>query len=102
MNFVKDILIDNDGDLSYKNGDFDIAPSDAQHIQHIVFANPGDYKQSPLVGFGIIKRLNSPNNLQGVNSIKGDLTLQLVMDGFKVRKIVAGAEISNLKIDAVR
>jgi len=32
-------------DLVIKNGDFGVGPSDQQHIEHILFATPGQFKQ---------------------------------------------------------
>lgn len=98
----KDIIIADDGGFKASNGDFFVAPSDTQHIQHIVFSNPGDWKQSPIVGFGVVKQLNSPVNLGGINRIKSGITLQLTMDGYKVMKVTAGNTIGSIKIDAKR
>jgi hypothetical protein len=101
MTLVKDILVGSDGDLAFKDGDFLVAESDTQHVQHIIYANPGDYKQSPIVGVGIIKKLNSPTNLIGGNTLKGEITLQLTLDGYKVRKVTVSS-IANLKVEASR
>jgi hypothetical protein len=99
---VKDILVGEDGDLQISKGDFFVGDSDLQHITHIVFASPGDYKQSPIIGVGIMKKLNSPVALQGANSLKSEITLQLTADNYKVKKIVVGSSVSQLKIDAER
>jgi hypothetical protein len=52
-----DILLDEDFDLKIENGDFVIAPSDQQHIQAIVIAHKGEFKEWPLVGFGAAEYL---------------------------------------------
>lgn len=102
MKKAKDILLASDGDLSHENGDFIVGESDFQHVQNIVIASPGDYKQYPIIGFSAFKKLNSPAVLNNANAIKADLTLQLTMDGFKVRKITVGNQIGDLKIDCTR
>lgn len=97
-----DILVDADGDAKIEHGDFAIGNSDPQHIQHITFSQPGDWKQFPLIGFGVMQRLNSPGDLVSSNSIKSDLTLHLTLDNYKVIKITTGQTISELKINASR
>ena len=55
---AKDILFE-DNDLKFENGDLSIGDSDQQHIEDLLLANKGDYKQSPIVGIGIKKWINS-------------------------------------------
>ena len=92
----KDILLNDSGDLMVRNGDFVIGESDGQHIQHIFEAEPGDFKQSPLVGLGIRKKINGIFN--GI--FRREAMIQLLADGFTVNKLVIEKE--NIEIDAYR
>ena len=92
---VKDILTDDDGDLIIKNGDIVIGESDYQHIQDIIIAAPGDYKQYPLIGANI--------RMQQNGSIDGDfrklLRLQLESDGYSVSQIQEINGILNIEAE---
>jgi len=58
MDSRKDILMDENGDVYAKTGDFVIDASDDQHVQHILESAKGDYKQFPLIGANIMQLLN--------------------------------------------
>ncbi|MDZ4147878.1 MAG: hypothetical protein U1C58_06310 [Flavobacteriaceae bacterium] len=73
----QDILIE-DGDLMM-NGDFVIGQSDQQHVGDIFIAQPGEYKEWPVVGFGAV---NYVKGLKRVDEFKRDLKLQLQFDGY--------------------
>ncbi|MEI7487044.1 MAG: hypothetical protein WCJ72_06470 [Chryseobacterium sp.] len=53
----KDIVVDNNNEIIITDGDFSIGQSHQQHVQHIVDAFEGEYKASPLIGFGVEKYL---------------------------------------------
>jgi len=76
-----DILLNADGDLDCAYGDFVPGVSDQQHVEDILASNKGDYKQTPLVGVGIINYLHGP--LSGVRRerMRADMLLQLESDG---------------------
>jgi len=82
---MKDILVDvnNDNDLIIQGGDFKIGESDQQHIAHIILAQPGEYKQWPLIGFGIRNYVNGIIDA----SAKRKLKLQLKSDGYGIGDI---------------
>lgn len=92
----QDIIVDpnDNNDLVVYNGDFYIAYSDFQHIAHIIEAEPGHYKQWPILGFGIRKYLNGPFD----GAVKRRLQLMLESDGFKTRKIAFMDGILEVKI----
>lgn len=73
---AKDILIDE----IFKDGDFNIGHSDEQHIEHILLAQKGDYKQHPLLGVGIIDYLNGPRTLKERLKIEKQIKVQLEYD----------------------
>jgi hypothetical protein len=79
----KDILLDDDYDLQAKDGDFVVANSDNQNVELLLLANPGDFKQSPLVGFGILQMQNGKLTAEA----KRKMNLALSQDGYKARSI---------------
>jgi hypothetical protein len=96
----KDIITDENGDLIILNGDFKVNESDSQHVEHIVIADKGQFRQFPLIGVGIKKTINGSVNPQRV---KQQIKLQLESDGFNVRQIeVNPNDPLNIQIDAER
>jgi hypothetical protein len=83
-----DILVDDTGDIACENGDFVIGPSDDQHVQDLILASPGDYKESPMLGVGIINTLNG--KLDG--AMKRKIRINLEADGYKVNSITQNEE----------
>lgn len=77
-----DILLNDDNELIFSDGDFVVGPSDSQHIANLLEAFPGNYKQHPLIGVGIGKMLNGSDVL-----IKGEVKKQLGNVGYKVKSI---------------
>lgn len=99
MATAKDILLDSN-DLLFKDGDFAIGESDAQHIEDLIFENVGAYKQFPLVGVGIINYLNSSGSQL---ILKRNIKTQLETDGYRVDTIkFNGNDTSNFTVDAIR
>ena len=76
---VEDILLDNTGDLQFKNGDFDIGLSDEQHVILIVNTMPGSFKQFPLLGVGIIQYSASSGQSA---TLRRSINIQLNSDGY--------------------
>jgi hypothetical protein len=97
MATFKDIITNDDFDLSIVNGDISILESDSQHIDHIITADKGHFRQFPLVGVGIVNFINSSSSEQEIRQI---IKLQLEADGFAVNQIRVSA--SNIEIDAER
>lgn len=95
---AKDIIFTDD--LVIENGDFKVSLSDGQHIEHILKADRGQWRQWPLLGFGLQKYLKgSPNRQELAQLVK----LHLRADNFNVRlvKISPGDEMT-LDVDAKR
>lgn len=93
---MNDIIVDpnDNNDLVIYQGDFYIAPSEMQHIAHIVEAQPGQYKQSPLLGVGIRKYLNGIID----GAVRRKIQLQLQSDEIKTRSISYEDGILDIKI----
>lgn len=96
MSKARDILVGDDGDLLFDDGDFAVGDSDAQHVEDILFASPGHWKQNPLVGADVRQNINGTVT----NESKRRIQLQLEADGYLVRKMPV--EGFNLIIDAER
>ncbi|MFJ1492601.1 oxidase [Capnocytophaga canis] len=76
----KDILLNEMGDLLIEDGDFAIGVADEQHVEHIIQAQKGEFKEFPLLGFGIENYLKT--NTEPL-AFKRDLKVQLEYDGYK-------------------
>ena len=83
---VKDIILDDSNDLVINSlGDFDVKDSDQQHVVLIINTFLGHWKQSPFLGVGIIRYLNSSGQQQ---VLKRNITVQMIADGYSVREII--------------
>lgn len=98
---IKDIILDDLGDLEIKNGDFYVADSDQQHVILIINTQVGDWKQYPTLGVGIINYLASSGKTA---ELKRSISLQLTADGYKVNDVVLtqSGETYEYSIDAYR
>lgn len=74
---VKDFLTDDDNLLMIKNGDFVVGESEEQHIEAILWSEKGHWKETPFLGVGISKAINSSNQ---IGSVERDILLQLELD----------------------
>lgn len=99
MELVKDILINDD--VEFKNGDFAIGVSDAQHIEHILTAKPGQFYQFPTLGVGAVDLIKSSINRQ---ALKQKIKVNLESDNYRINKVEVAGGIDELKtsIDAIR
>ena len=96
----KDIIIDDDGDISFFNGDFKVKESDSQHVEHIMISDRGQFRQFPLIGVGIYRLFSGSPNVQFVRQ---QIKLQLESDGYNVRQITINPQnITEIEIDAER
>ena len=76
---ASDILLDEDDDLLFENGDLVLGASEEQEISLILRTNQGDWRQSPLTGFGVGKRTRNEVNR---SEFERELDTQLRLDGF--------------------
>lgn len=97
-----DFQLDNDGDLLIQNGDFVLGSSDEQHIIDIINSMPGDWKEHPLLGVGLITYLNGSGNTQ---ALERNIKTQLQADGYSVNNPDASFDKSGnlvIKPNAIR
>lgn len=85
-----------EGNLVIKNGDFLIAESDMQHVEDIVISPAGDFKSTPMIGFGAVLHLKKNHNQ---SAFKRDLKIQLEYDGYVNSEIDLTKGYENLKIN---
>jgi hypothetical protein len=74
---VKDFLTDDNNVLIIKDGDFLIGESEEQHLEAILWSEKGHWKETPFLGVGISKAINSSNQ---IGDIERDILLQLELD----------------------
>lgn len=84
---AQDVLSEN-GDLAIVKGDFAVGYSDQIHVQNILLAEKGQYRESPLVGVGIRQFLASPVTSRTKAALEREIKLQLEADG------AIGSEVS--------
>ena len=96
-----DILLDSDGDLLIKDGDFVIGFSTGQEIKDIIISGKGWWKGSPLTGVNMLAEINAPLTLPVKNGLQKTIKVQLEYDGMKVNKVDA-VEWDDITVDAER
>lgn len=77
-----DIILNDEGDVAFKSGDFIVSDAEAQHIQSIIESNKGDYKYDPTLGVDAQKRISGRADI-----LQREIQFQLVRDGYKVRDV---------------
>lgn len=75
-----DYLLDNEGKMLIKNGDFVIGESEQQEIELLLMSSPGDWKENPAVGCALPTLIKSRST---ETKIKKVINQQLTNDGFK-------------------
>jgi len=75
---AKDIILDEDNDLLFKNGDLVIGESEMQEVGLILQSNQGDFKQSPIIGSNLTTEVRGLDN-----KVKRErnLRIQMKLDG---------------------
>lgn len=91
---MRDLVLDENGDLSIINGDFVTGYSDNQHQEHILVATKGEYKEFPELGVGIEQILNDDDWMSVLIEAKKNLEY----DGMKIKNIKF-EDNGNLNID---
>jgi len=81
---VFDIKVDENNDLLIKNGDFVIAESTLQHQNHLLIAEPGHFRQKPLLGVAISDFLLEDSNLE---ELAHKIQKEFEVDGMEISKI---------------
>lgn len=88
MDRAIDILDDENGDLMIKYGDIVFGDSSLQHVNDLILASKGHYKQSPETGIGISNYFNDDIN---VKELQAEIQKQIEQDG---------GEIDELKVNS--
>lgn len=87
-----DIALDNNNDLQIANGDFVIDYSDEVHVENILKSSKGEWKQYPLLGVALYKKIFMPTSELQLVSLKKNIKIQLEYDNYRVKKI----DVTNL------
>jgi hypothetical protein len=83
-----DVELNEEWDLVFSEGDMSIEPSEKQEAKLVIFANRGDYRESPLAGAGFRSSRHAPYT----GRIEREVKIQLDNIGLGSLKI----EIKNL------
>jgi hypothetical protein len=94
---ANDILLDENGDLLIKDGDFVIGDSEKQEIESLLVSVKGEFKEFLLVGADIGKLLKSRSSQTA--ALK-EIKTQLKQDDFDVSKIEIDGD--NINVNATR
>lgn len=85
---AKDLkLVNNDLYINPVTKDFELAEADTQHVENIIIAEPGWYKEFPLIGVGLQKYNRTTGKQQELDRL---IALNLKMDNknLKVRSVL--------------
>lgn len=82
-----DVLMTGQNDLLINAGDFVIGPSDQAHIDDILSAEKGEWREWPLLGVGMQRYINSTGQLDDRAGLLRVIRVQLEADGFQVLKL---------------
>ena len=80
---MKDLLLDDDGDLKIINGDFVIGEAEVQSVERLLISKPGEWKEFPQVGCDIKKSMNGSIG----RFLERNVRVQLESDGFSIEKL---------------
>lgn len=78
----QDLLLDDDKNLLCDAGDFSAGDSDAQHVDLLIASTKGMFKESPVLGSGLIHYLKKPDG--SIREMKREINVQLATDGYKL------------------
>lgn len=85
---MRGIRQDDNGDLMIRGGDLVIGDPTPDIVANTMFAQPGDFKEFPLVGAGLRMAIGGKPDVFFPGRLKGQLAAQ----GIKVKRIVARGE----------
>jgi hypothetical protein len=80
---MKDLKLDQDGDLVIKDNDLALVVSDEQHKEHLLTTEKGAIKQFPGIGVGLFTYLEA----EDVAGLLREIAIQFSADGMKVKKV---------------
>lgn len=97
----KDIMLDANYDLDIRSGDFVVDHSEDQHMALILLNTKGGWRQSPLMGVGLINYTNSPFGALEADDLKQAIKIQLQLDGYTDPDVTI-TSFEEININAVR
>lgn len=95
MSKVNDILLDENLDIIFENGDIKTGPSTNQHQKLLLISEKGQWRMHPFVGVGLLSAINDDE--QG--SLNAEIRKQFELDGMFCKHIKIDAE-GKLNIEA--
>jgi hypothetical protein len=90
-----DIIVDDNGEVQYLNGDFIVSVSNDEHAKAIMYSFTGDWKQYPKMGCNLQDYLNGD---VPVNTLSSIINNQLTIDGFIVDNLDFSKNIKKVEI----
>ncbi len=79
-----DILLDSNQTIMFENGDIKIGNGLKQHIGAIMNASPGNFRNHPTLGVGIVNFIDSP---QDITELEQVVRLNFEQDGYKLSQL---------------
>ena len=92
-----DILLDENFDLLFKDGDLVIGESTRQHQQLLLLTQKGENREFPTTGVGL-KNWTLDENPGDLN---GEIKKEFEKDGMKVLQVKTTSNLSNMHLEAV-
>lgn len=82
-----DILMDENSNILFENGDFKIGHSDFLHVKYLLLFEKGTVKNSPLTGCALRRKLNTKTAAADILKMRKEVRLQLTADGYRVQQV---------------
>ena len=98
---MNDIVLDNNMDLSIIAGDFVVDDCEDQVQQLLLIAQPGNFRDSPLTGVGIVNYLKSQITPSLVDALTKKIQIQWLYDGYAGVNVVVNS-FTDIEIEANR
>lgn len=93
----QDLSLNENDDLIIANGDLVVKTSDEQHVNHLLKANKGYYKEFPTTGCGLIAFIKKQN---ADKLIEHEISTQLNADGYLTNNLsIDNNELLNIEFD---
>lgn len=80
---MNDIQLTDEYDLVFKKGDLAVSESSERHIEHLLIAAQGEYKESPLTGSDIQKAKHGKID----RMLDRHVRVQMEADGFHLEQL---------------
>jgi hypothetical protein len=88
-----DILLDNNFDLFFEDGDLVFGSSDLQHQELLLITEKGTNKEFPTIGVGIATEIND----ESPESLKIRIKKEFERDGMRVQRVNVRNGIFNIE-----